>query len=374
MPKDRYEKAQHKITESVVPLAILISLFVLLSWLIIKPLCRPLIWSIILSYFVYPIYKKLYVKVFKEKNSNIAAGITTAIILVFMALPMIFILLLLTRESFRIYNVIIASGILKSSYTEVLQKLYEVPYFGPVISNSTSITGMPLVEVMINSSINWITSILRLISKEIFGNAFRVFYLLAVVAFSSFFFVRDGHLFIAYIRDIIPLNKCESEQIIARAARMLRSVVYGVVFTASIQGVLGGLGWWYVGLPNFVFFGFCMFIAGMIPFVGTPVIWIPGAITLFLNDNIFGGFLLLAWGFGVVSTIDNFVRPIFISEESNIHMLVIFIGIFGGLFNWGLLGIFIGPLILSLGMFLLDIYRSVVLKKYNKNETCVSIK
>lgn len=364
---ERYMKAQNKITESAVPFVALVCLFIFLSWLIIRPLLRPLLWSVILSYFAYPIYKKLYFVIFKGKKANIAAAITTGVILVFMAIPMILVLLLLTKESFRIYDAIMASGILKGSYSEVIQKLYAVPYFGPILSNFNSASGMPVIEVIINSSVNWISSLLRLISKEIFGNAFRIFYLLATVAFSSFFFVRDGHLIITYVCDIIPLRQSESEQIIERAASMLHSVVYGIVFTASIQGALGGLGWWYVGLPNYVFFGFCMFIAGMIPFVGTPVIWIPGAIALFMSDNIFGGFLLLGWGFGVVSTIDNFVRPIFISEESKIHMLVIFIGIFGGLFKWGLLGLFLGPMILSLGIFLLDIYRSVVLKKYSSN-------
>jgi len=99
----------------------------------------------------------------------------------------------------------------------------------------------------------------------------------------------------------------------------------------------------------------------MIPFVGTPVVWIPGSIVLLIQNDIAGALMLLAWGFGVVSMVDNFIRPYFISEESRIHMLVIFVGIFGGLFNWGFLGIFMGPLILSLGIFVLDVYKSITL-------------
>jgi Predicted permease len=108
-------------------------------------------------------------------------------------------------------------------------------------------------------------------------------------------------------------------------------------------------------------FWFVMFITGMIPFVGTPVVWIPGSIVLLIQNDIAGALMLLAWGFGVVSMVDNFIRPYFISEESRIHMLVIFVGIFGGLFNWGFLGIFMGPLILSLGIFVLDVYKSITL-------------
>lgn len=368
MLDERYDKAQSKITESVLPFVALAALFIFLSWRIMSPMVRPLIWSTIFSYFAYPIYKKLYNGFFNEKRPNVAAAITTAIILIFMVLPMIFVLLMLTKESFRIYEAIMSSGILKGSYTVIQEKLYEIPYIGSIIAKYNSISGTPVVEIVINSAINWVTSLLRLISKEIFGNAFRIFYLLVTVGFSSFFFMRDGHLIVSYVTDIIPLKEKESLEIVDRAAKMLHSVVYGVVFTASLQGLLGGLGWWFVGLSNPVFFGFCMFVVGMIPFVGTPVIWVPGAIALFLNNNVWGGVLLVVWGLGVVSTIDNFLRPIYIAEGSKIHMLVIFIGIFGGLSQWGLLGLFIGPLILSIGMFLLDIYRSIVLKKQCKND------
>jgi len=166
------------------------------------------------------------------------------------------------------------------------------------------------------------------------------------------------------VKDIMPLPETVKEDIVDRSAKMPRAVVYGIVATAAVQGTLGGLGWWFVGLGHPVLFGFFMFVTGMIPFVGTPVIWVPGALTLFINGNYTGGMLLLIWGVGVVSMIDNFIRPIFISGESKIHMLVIFVGIFGGLLNWGFLGLFIGPLILSLAIFLLDLYRAIVSEKY----------
>lgn len=360
MTNSRFETVYKKIRESVVPFSALLCLFIFLTWMIIKPLALPLLWSIVLSYFAYPLYKTLYIKLFKGKYTNIAAGLTTASIIIFMAIPMLFVGLLLAKESFRVYELAINSGIFTGSYSEVIKKLDAVPYIGVLVRNFNTLSGIPVVEVIINSGAAWLTSFLRVMSKQVFGNAFKIFYLLAIVTISSFFFVRDGHAIVNYIKEIIPLRGEEREHIFDRAALMLRSVVYGIVFTAAIQGTLGGLGWYYVGLPNPLFFGFCMFIAGMIPFVGTPVIWIPGSILLFVTDRVEPGFLLLAWGVGVVSMVDNFIRPIFISEESKIHMLAIFIGIFGGLFNWGFLGLFIGPLILSLGIFLLDIYRSIV--------------
>ena len=367
MQDDRYLRMSQKIRESVVPFAVLLVLFIFLSWLIVYPLGRPLLWSVVLSHFAYPIYRYLHNNFFSGRLTNIAAGITTLTIVVFMAIPMLFFGLFLTKEFLRVYDAVIQSGVLSGSQTEILRKLHDVPVLGSLLYQLDLISGIPVFESIIASSVNWITGFVRLISREILGNAFKVFYLIAVVTVSSFFIVRDGHFILQYVKDIMPLPDSERDVIVERSAKMLRAVVYGIVVTAAIQGTLGGLGWWFVGLGHPVLFGFFMFITGMIPFVGTPVIWVPGALALFINGDYTGGILLLGWGIGIVSMVDNFIRPIFISGESKIHMLVIFLGIFGGLFNWGFLGLFIGPLILSLGIFLLDLYRAIVSEKIKIN-------
>lgn len=360
MHDERYIKMSKKISESIVPFAALLVLFIFLSWVIVSPLGRPLLWSVVLSYFAYPLYKYLHSNFFPGRLTNIAAGITTLAIVVFMAIPMLFFALFLIKEFMRVYEAVMQSGVLSGSYTEIIQKLHNVPLLGKLLYNLDFVSGFPVFESIIGSSVNWITGFVRVLSREILGNAFKVFYLLAVVTVSSFFIVRDGHLIRQYVKDIMPLTESERENIIERSAKMLRAVVYGIVVTAAIQGSLGGLGWWFVGLGHPVLFGFFMFITGMIPFVGTPVIWVPGALSLFISGDYTGGLILLGWGIGAVSMVDNFIRPIFISGESKIHMLVIFVGIFGGLLNWGFLGLFIGPLILSLGIFLLDLYRAIV--------------
>lgn len=101
-----------------------------------------------------------------------------------------------------------------------------------------------------------------------------------------------------------------------------------------------------------------MALLAMIPFVGTPSVWIPGALYLFLSDDVKGALILAVWGLGVVSTVDNFLKPYFISEKAKMSTLLVFLGAFGGLAAWGFLGIFLGPLILSLFVFFLDTYRN----------------
>jgi predicted PurR-regulated permease PerM len=128
--------------------------------------------------------------------------------------------------------------------------------------------------------------------------------------------------------------------------------------TAGIQAALGGLGWWFVGLPNPVLFGSLMFFLAMLPFVGTPMVIVPGAIYLFASGDVKNAAILLAWGILVVSSIDNLLRPLFIYEETNAHILMIFTGLLGGIYTWGFLGLFMGPLVLSVAYFILRLYHT----------------
>lgn len=360
MDRAKSGRMMKKIRGSAVPFAVLVLLLVALSWRIVSPMSGPLVWSMVLSYFAYPLYKYLNEKLFNGRHASAAAGLTTVAILFFLVIPMILLVFFLTKEALKIYAVLINSGILRSSHSELVNMLVSLPLIGKMFDWLGLLTGTAVMDSILNGTVSWLTRFVSRLTSEIFGNAFKIFYLLMVVTVSSFFFVKDGCKIISTTKDILPLSELAKDDIVDRAAKMLRAVVYGIVFTAAMQGTLGGLGWYFVGLPNAVFFGFLMFVTGMIPFVGTPVVWIPGSIYLLLHNEVFYGVLLLVWGFGVVSTIDNFIRPYFISEGSNIHVLLIFIGILGGLYNWGFLGLFIGPLVLSLAVFVFDVYRDFI--------------
>lgn len=351
------------VRESAVPFAALAVLFIVLSWRIIQPMVSPLLWSAMLSYFAYPLYKYLYGSLFKGKYRNLAASLTTTAILFFLVIPMIIFVLFLTKEALRIFTALMQSGILRSSYSDMVKELSEIPVVGQIAYWFDQSRDIPVLDTIFNGAVGWLTRFVSRLSGEILGNAFQVFYLLMVVAISSFFIVRDGLGLVGYIKDVLPLSDEGKEDIVKRSTRMLRAVVYGIVFTAAVQGVLGGIGWHYAGLPNAIFFGFLMFIGGMVPFVGTPIIWLPGSILLLAKGQVLSGALLLAWGFGVVSTVDNFIRPTFISEGSKLHILAIFIGIVGGTYNWGFQGIFLGPIILSLALFVLDVYREIIAER-----------
>jgi predicted PurR-regulated permease PerM len=125
-----------------------------------------------------------------------------------------------------------------------------------------------------------------------------------------------------------------------------------------VQGALGGLGFWAAGLPSPFLFGTLMAICAPIPFVGTALIWAPGAIYLLIQGKTMAGLLLIAWGVVAVSSIDNVIRPLFISGRAKLPILLIVFGVIGGLLAFGLAGVVAGPIILAVSLIFFEVYRA----------------
>ena len=174
---------------------------------------------------------------------------------------------------------------------------------------------------------------------------------------STFFLVRDGAVLVAYLESALPLPRNQKRPFLHRCRDLLRSVLQGVLLTVAVQAVLGALGWWMAGLPNPVFSGFLMFLFGMVPVVGTALVWVPGGVYLLLLGHAKAGALLLLWGALVVGSVDQFLRPFLISGQGGAPTFLVLLGILGGLAAWGFLGIFLGPLALALFLLVFDTYR-----------------
>ena len=370
MSIDIHRKIEDRFRGSAIPLVALMVFFVILAALIVAPLARALAWSVILSFITYPLFVFLDRRLFRGKMTNIAAGLNTLLILFLVILPMIGIGITIVREAYRLYFFLISWLPHSGNGGVSLDFLWSLPIGMKILEYVPGIRTVPWLGDVAASVLSWSATFLTEMSKEILGNLMRLVITLVIVTVSSFFLTRDGHLIIQFIKDVLPLTEEKKEEIFMQSRRMVQAVLYGVIFTAGVQGVLGGIGWWFCKLDNPVFFGALMFLFAMIPFIGTPAIWIPGAIFLYLHGETKSALLLLLWGGAVVSSIDNFIRPIFISEGSKAHILLIFIGILGGLATWGFLGLFIGPLILSVCVFLLDGYRKIV---YTKNHPEVAL-
>lgn len=341
------------------PFLLVFALLALLCISIITPVVRPLMWAIIFSFFSYPLNEFLCEKLFKGKHRSWSSLITTACVVLLLCVPMGFIGISLAREGLRFIaslsdNLDSIQQVLTHAWSNLVGKLpdYAIQYLG--IKGDAQ-----FLQDMIRRAVNYVASSLGDFSRGLLGNVFRMIYQLFVISVATFYLLRDGHVVIEYLDDILPLPKEERVALFDGATRMMKAVVIGTTVTAGIQACLGVAGWMFVGLPAPMLVGAFLFICAMIPFVGTPFVLIPGAFYLFLMGNLKGSLILLSWAILVVSTIDNLIRPMFISEGSKVHFLLVFLGVVGGINVWGFLGIFLGPMVLSLFIFFLDCYRRI---------------
>jgi len=345
-----------KIKGGFIPFLVVFIFLAVLSYLISFNLFRPLAWSALLSFLVYPIHQLIYKKLLRERWSNVAAFIMTVFIIVLIVLPTVMVGFVMAREGVRLYSVI-------ADYLKVSEGAWTAKAPGAFLPEGLWEWAKPLFEQfsflrnILNQSGQWVASSIATISRGFLGNAIRIVLQLIVIAVASFFLIRDGHLILDYVKDITPLPKDEKDAFYRQAKRILQAVLYGITLTAIIQGILGGIGWWYVGLPTPLVFGAIMTVLAMFPIIGTPLVWVPGSFYLLYTGEWKSALLLFIWGLLVVSLIDNVIRPIFISEGSNIHLLIVFVGVLGGLTAWGFIGLFLGPLVITLFVFMLDNYR-----------------
>jgi len=326
-------------------------------FLVIKPFMIPILTSIIIAYVFYPLYKWMNKK---TRRKNLSAVIVTILVIVLIVAPILFIVNSLTREVTTVYinsKQRIAEGNIISigSDSNVLWKLNS---FLVNIAEKPQISSS--LDSITNSIISSLSNFLFAIPKKIL-NFF-------VMIFLIFFMLRDGELMVKKIKLLLPLKKKYHNKLVKRFGKVTHAVVYGHFIIALIQGMVGVLGLYIFGVKSPLVWGVIMLIASMIPFIGTPVVWFPLGVLKLIeglitnsNSGILKGAGLLIYGFVIISSIDNLIKPKIIGDMAKIHPTIILIGVLGGLLMFGVIGIVVGPLILSLFLTFAEIYKTEII-------------
>jgi len=315
---------------------------VLLCILIAWPFLGAITWALTLAI----LFSPLHVRIEKIINHpNIAALFSTAIVVVVVVVPAIFVVERLITEA--------ASGI-QSLQSRVesgaLQKLLDsYPTLAPLGKWIDRQFDLPSLMASVAT---WLSNIGASFVK---GSVFQVvevfitFYLL-------FYFLRDRLAAKAMTTAWLPLTPPETDQLLRRVNETVHATVYGTLAVAAVQGSLGGLMFWILGLPTPLVWGLVMGILSIVPVLGAFVIWIPAAILLLLDGSWAKAIILAAFGAIVVGGIDNVLRPIFVGNRLRLHTIPAFISIIGGLVLFGAPGFILGPLAATITVLLVELW------------------
>ncbi|MDO9106600.1 MAG: AI-2E family transporter [Methylovulum sp.] len=312
-----------------------------LSFIILRDFFLVLAWAFILAYVVWQPYLWLRRKL--HDNANLSAALMTAIIAAVISLTLFWLAAMLQNET-------------KMAYQTLIENFAHGPYKLPVAVSRIPWLGDELQHWldrvtndqvgMTGQLVEWAKQWLGEFGKFL-GDIGRYVMKLGFVLVTVFFCFRDGQNAIRQVQQGLIHFLGEYQQVYLQAAGdTTRAVVYGIVLAALGQGLTAGLGYAVAGVQAPVLFGAVTAVLALIP-MGAMLIWLSIAGMLLATGQIWPGVGLLLWGFLVVSTVDNVIRPLVISGTSQVPFLVVMFGVFGGLSAFGVVGLFLGPVILS---------------------------
>jgi predicted PurR-regulated permease PerM len=325
---------------------------VLLGFRVMQPFIIPVVWAAILAFVTWPAYERVLRAC--HGRSVIASLILTAAVSVAVIGPIAWLAIVLRIELARAWHDtqdLLAGGL------QLPPVILKIPWIGEQLrelaaraAQDPHVLGLELRNVADHS----FNQIVRLI-----GGIGREAAKMALTAVSLFFVYKDGQRVSGQIADALGQVLGPRVDSYRRAIEQtVKAVVYGLVFAALVQGVLVGIGYWVAGVSSPVFLAALTTVAGVIPFAA-PTIWGCVCVWLFIKGSTVAAVGLLIWGGIVMGWTDHFVRPLLISREAEIPFLVVLFGVLGGLAAFGLVGLFVGPVILAV---LLAIWREWLLE------------
>jgi predicted PurR-regulated permease PerM len=340
----------------VVALLLLFAAVFALFYRIMAPFFVPIAWAAVLVVTVQPLYDRLRPKF---KRRGVSALIMTALVSVVIIGPITYLIIALVGEATDLYS-------------KVQEGLSQHPLAWIDIRNHPLVQGLlKSLDGVVDTS-QWdlqgaVTNALKEISGFVVANtaAFltnmgRAIFHFVLVLLTMYYLFKDGDKLIEQVKESIPLLKDQSGQMLARLTDVVRATIYGGLVVAAIQGALGGIMFWILGIPSPVFWGTMMGFLSLIPVLGAFVVYIPAAIILALSGAYVKAIILVAFGTVVVSQIDNFLKPVLISGRTQLHPLLLFFSILGGLQVFGFLGLILGPVVAAVFVAIFELYRETL--------------
>jgi predicted PurR-regulated permease PerM len=324
---------------------------------VFQPFLAPIAWATILRFAFQPVHHLLRIRL--QNRPNLVALLATAVVMLAVAIPALAISSILTHEAAGAIEHVtrfLQAGELER-WIEQLRELAWIPlwtWLRPWL-DTTAIDLRGILLRALNTGANVLVEQMTVGAANLLVIAVKFLLMLLTL----FFVFRDGEAFYHWVRTSLPFAPEQQERVFARLEQTINAVTYGIGITAVVQGVLAGLLYWILGVPFPAFWGLLTGIVAPIPIGGTGLIWAPAGVYLILAESLVRGVILLACGALLVSTIDNVLKTYLISGRTRLPPLMLFFAILGGLKAYGVLGVFVGPLLLALVITGVTLYRDL---------------
>lgn len=321
---------------------------VYLCWLMVQPFLGVLAWAAVLVTLFYPVHRRL---VERTGRPAVSAAISCALVILVILVPLSFITLAVGREfSGAAKNLQgFAASLLDPNNATVGRVLGWAERYVD--------TGHLRDPETIRQYLEGMSGSIAQRTVRLAGGALGAVVQIFFILFTMYYLFRDGAGIVRGLPAVLPLETAQSEEILTRTKDVIGASVYGVLVIAAIQGALGGLAFFMLGLPSPIVWGVAMAFFSLIPMAGSFIVWVPAAVYLAATGQWWKAGFLAFWGAIVIGMVDNFLRPKLVGEKTKLHELFIFFSVLGGLQVFGVLGLVLGPVVLAITLALFDVVR-----------------
>ncbi len=332
-------------------LLLLVAVTLAFGW-ILAPFFGTILWGAIIALMFSPLYRWLLGRM--QQRRTLAALLTLLVVVVMVIVPFALVTASLASEAAEVYNHI-QSG--EWNVARYFHRAFDaLPGWVMSLLDSVGLANFATLQRRLSAALNQGSQYMASSAFSIGQDSFDFIASLFITLYLGFFLIRDGAGVARALRRAIPLASAHKEELVEKFATVIRATVRGNLLVAAIQGALGGVAFWFLGVNAALLWAVLMAFLSLLPAVGAGLVWAPVAIYLFMTGAVWESIALVAWGVLVIGLIDNLLRPILVGKDTGMPDYVVMITTLGGMAVFGINGFVIGPVIAAMFFAVWHIY------------------
>ncbi len=327
-----------------------LGLVTLLFLAILRPFFGAVFWACVLGILFHPVQRRILKRC--GGRANLSAILTLCVCAVLVVIPALFVTSSFLQQGASLYGRIRSGELDFASYADHIRNGL------PALRELLDSLGIDIavVKEKLSSAALGFSSILAKNAVTIGQNTLQFFVSVGLMLYMAFFLLRDGERILAHIVRVLPLGDERERLLMDRFALVTRATVKGNLVVAIVQGALGGLIFWILGIEAALLWGVVMTLLSLIPVVGAGLIWAPVAVYLFATGHWGQGLVLALFGAGVIGLVDNILRPILVGRDTSLPDYMVLLSTLGGFALFGMNGFVIGPVVAALFVVFWEIF------------------
>jgi len=311
---------------------------------ILLPFYGAIMWGSIIALLFTPLYRWLLPRV--SHRPNVAALVTLLMVLVIVVLPLALVAASLVREAAWVYQRLQSGELNPAQYFHGV--FDALPTWVTTILDRFGLVSFDTLQRRLTAALTQGTQFIATQSFNIGQNTFEFVASVFITLYLAFFLIRDGNAVMHALWQAVPLAPRHKQALLQKFVTVIRATVKGNLLVAAIQGALGGLGFWYLGVSGALLWAVLMAFLSLLPAVGAGMVWVPVAVYFLLAGALWKSLALTAYGVLVIGLVDNVLRPILVGKDTRMPDYIVMITTLGGMAVFGINGFVLGPVIAAM--------------------------